>query len=100
MLRKIYKMHQLFGTIKDHSCKECCHLKRYTYRDKSYRKCECYGISNSSATDWTCSYTACGLFNQPWEDGIEIYKCGIVKDVEKPLKGQISIFDLLKGEKL
>lgn len=99
MKLKIYKMHHIFGTCENHTCKECCHLKKITYRGKSHYKCEVYGNSQSESTDFRCSYTACGLFNQPWEDGVEIYKCGIVKDAEKPLKGQMSIFDLLKGER-
>ena len=98
MKLKIDKMHHMFGTCENHICKECCHYKTERYHGKNYRKCICYGQSNSESTDWKASYTACGLFNQPWEDGVEIYKCGIIKDVEKPLKGQMSIFDLLKGE--
>ena len=89
---KIDKMHSLFGEIKDHKCKECCHYKTETYHGKSYRKCVCYGQSNSEATDWKASYTACGLFNQPWDGDIEIYKTTAIKAEEKPIKGQITMF--------
>jgi hypothetical protein len=93
MLRKIDKMHQMFGEDKDHKCKDCCHLIREEYHGRNYFKCEVYGQSNSEATDWRLSYTACGLCNRPYDGDIEIYTIRDTQRQNEPLEGQMSLFD-------
>ncbi|MBR3646203.1 MAG: hypothetical protein IKN54_07265 [Lachnospiraceae bacterium] len=94
MLRKIDRMHQLFGISEQHKCKDCEHLIRETYRGRNYFKCSVYGQSNSEATDWRLSYTACGLHNRPYDGDMEIISIRPAKEPDKPLEGQIGIFDL------
>ena len=53
-------MYHLFGRVEGKQCKECPHLIRKEY-GRTYYKCEMYGNSYSEATDWGCTYVACGL---------------------------------------
>lgn len=97
--RKIDLMHQIFGKA-ERMCKECDHFRRERYRDKLYRKCEVYGITNSEASDWKASYQACGLFNTPYpykDNQIIRYVTPERKrEIEaEPLDGQI---DILGGD--
>lgn len=94
ILKKIDRMHSLFGKCEEYQCKECCHYMREKYRGKYYRKCLVYGDTQSVSSDWTGRYTACGLFNQPWDGDVEIIKLTDVKTANESIKGQISIFDL------
>ena len=94
--RKIDLMHQMFGKT-EQVCKECDHFLRERYRDKLYRKCEVYGITNSEASDWNASYQACGLFNKPYpykaNPIIRFVKPARNVDVgNEPLDGQIDLF--------
>ena len=86
MKKKISLMHEIFGENPIYKCKNCIHLKHY-----GYYKCECYGFSSSNATDWALSYTACGLFNKPY-DGEKVFKR--VRQKDAPFEGQISLFDI------
>lgn len=61
MANKIELMHRIFGKNEKYCCIECSHFKRKTYGSRTYRKCEVYGDSNSTGTDWKASYIACGL---------------------------------------
>lgn len=61
MKRKLELMHDLFGIIDNHKCRECSNLHGGT---NQYRKCKVYGISASEATDWALSWTACGMMNK------------------------------------
>lgn len=92
MIRKIDAMHCMFGKIENHKCKECEHLIRGEYNGKELKKCECYGMTHSQATDWTVNTVACGLFNKEYKgkDVIEILKHKSRKEIEPPLEGQIS----------
>ncbi len=65
MANKIELMHRIFGKNEKLCCIECSHFKRKTYGSRTYRKCEVYGDSNSTGTDWKASYIACGL--APWK---------------------------------
>ena len=51
-LTKIYEMRFRFGKA-DGVCKDCSNFRRIHYRTKTYSKCKVYGISMSSATDWS-----------------------------------------------
>ena len=92
MLRKIERMHQLFGVCEEHKCKECCHFKKEKFHDKNYRKCLIYGDSHSQSTDWVGKYTACGLYNKPYEGDVEIYTIRDTQRQNEPLEGQMSLF--------
>lgn len=63
-LKKIDKMHSLFGITEGKTCKTCKHLKGDT---GEYRKCRIYGISHSEATDFSLSYEACGMYNKDYD---------------------------------
>lgn len=69
--RKSGRMISEFGPGPEHlKCGSCGHLKTYT-RDNNYFKCEVYGISQSTATDWRLSYPSCGMYMKPW-NGIPV----------------------------
>jgi len=96
MLNKIDIMHKLFGEIPDRKCKDCQHLCSHTASHKWY-KCECYGLSASTATDWRLKWAACGLI-----DVAEYKGRPIVKQLKalnyKPkeaveIEGQMSLFE-------
>ena len=93
--RKIDLMYQLFGKTEG-LCRDCSHYQRYHYRDKPYRKCEVYGITNSEASDWVGRYQACGLFNREYSrnDVIRFVSPERRNEViQEPLEGQVSIFE-------
>ena len=92
-IRKIDLMHQLFGKASG-LCRDCSHYQRYHYRDKPYRKCEVYGITNSEASDWVGRYQACGLFNKPYpyKNSKIIRHLRCEKEIEKPIEGQTTLF--------
>ena len=96
-LRKLDLMHRLFGRCEGHICGECKNFACHTYHSKRYRKCKVYGETNSEASDWARRWTACGMFNQPY-DGFPIierkrqggYNAKVLI-VDEPLDGQISL---------
>lgn len=94
--KKIYMMYKLFGQAKDKDarCIGCCHLTSYTAGRKWY-KCECYGTSSSAATDWRCSWHACGLYNQQYGGKLikEVKKHQSKEKHEDQVEGQLSLFD-------
>lgn len=94
-VRKIDLMHKMFGKT-EQVCKECDHFLREQYRNKIYRKCEVYGITNSEASDWKASYQACGLFGKEYNGRDVIYFVTPDREIDnEPLEGQI---DLLGGD--
>lgn len=93
-VRKIDLMHQMFGKTEG-LCRDCSHYQRYHYRDKPYRKCEVYGITNSEASDWVGRYHACGLFNKEYSgnDIIRYVRPESRKEVvDEPIEGQTALF--------
>lgn len=105
-LRKIDAMHSLFGKSPGKKCISCPHLLRHRWNDRTYFKCEMYGDSNSEATDWALSWTACGLIDgDHWRwyqirqrDGtvVNMLKHEPRKAmVQEECKGQIRMEDLL-----
>lgn len=100
MKYKIKAMHDTFGKVENHKCKECSNLYKSSYRSMKLKKCTCYGLTHSSATDWNLSFMACGLFNKDYEGKkvIEMLKHQTRKRkeiVEQPIEGQINIFDII-----
>ena len=94
MVRKIERMHELFGVIKGEKCKDCKHLHGGV---NEYRKCLVYGNTRSEATDWALKYTACGLFNQPYEGDVPIVRLnqGVPKE-ETQIEGQMNLLEVMK----
>ena len=92
--RKIGFMHSIFGCdTENRKCKDCMHFTRQWRGRRLVRKCDVYGESSSSATDWNASFSACGCFNRKTDEE-NLYlrnskyasKNGIVT-----LKGQVEI---------
>ncbi len=94
MANKIELMHRIFGKNEKLCCIECSHFKRKTYGSRTYRKCEVYGDSNSTGTDWKASYIACGL--APWKayTGRQIVELARAKRKSKDdgISGQMKMF--------
>ena len=99
--RKKAIMYHLFGTTNSKKCKDCPHLFYKVY-DKRYYKCEIYGDSNSEATDWAKSWTACGLIDKDttnflaeWGTVMNYIRHNRPRQPREEIDGQISIEDLL-----
>ena len=99
MLRKIDKMHSMFGKTVGKKCQECDYLVSYRHHNRMVRKCEIYGDTRSEASDWAQSWDACGLIGKEWK-GVPIIKTNRWKEPkeEEQIPGQISIFDIMEGE--
>lgn len=65
-LRKIDRMHSLFGRCEGHTCGECNNFVTIQYRSVILKKCRIYGITHSEASDWAKNYTACKMFNRQY----------------------------------
>ena len=89
-MKKNELMYSIFGRGKG-TCADCSHLRKYT-ANRTYYKCDVYGLSNSEATDWRLKYPACGIINKftSYED---VYKLAKEEKQEIP-EGQISLFEL------
>ena len=94
-IKKLERMHALFGTHPGAVCKECGYYREYIYRGKTYRKCAVYGITNSEASDWKANGPACGLYpDRPYHGETDVINMRM-KEPEEPLPGQATIFDFL-----
>lgn len=92
--RKIFAMHERFGTCGALRCKDCNHLVGGKYHDRQLYKCELYGLTHSEATDWRLSYQACGMFGieqdmNTWVPILEQIKHESRKADELLIEGQI-----------
>lgn len=63
-LRKNELMYSLFGKQPGHTCQKCCNLVKIQAGRRVVRKCKCYGLSASQATDWSKRFEACGIFGK------------------------------------
>lgn len=90
-LRKIVRMHALFGLQDGHICGECSNFVRVKYRGKILQKCKVYGMTHSTASDWAKRYPACGMFNHNYTgvDVIKLSKQFKRQDYKQPLDGQL-----------
>lgn len=52
MIKKIDRMHAMFGLDERHKCGECSNLVCGRYRSKILKKCRVYGLTHSQASDW------------------------------------------------
>lgn len=92
--RKTELMYEMFGKNEKYCCAECDHFRKINYHDKTYRKCEVYGLTRSEATDWKASNVACGLAPDKTYMGKNIVEMVTPhKDSDEPVKGQMSIED-------
>lgn len=91
-LRKINLMHKYYGREDAYKCGDCNHFVQGKYHDKTLRKCECYGMTHSAASDWAKSWTACGLFGKEYSGApmIRIVTRGKC-DKQAELPGQIGL---------
>ena len=90
-LKKNEKMRKLFGETEGKQCIECKHFRRWKSGKTNVRKCEMYGITLTTSTDWKGNYPACGLFpdkEKPFNKNVMRMKI----PHEESLKGQISTF--------
>lgn len=91
MIKKIGRMHALFGLDELHKCGECSNLVCGRYRSKILRKCRVYGLTHFQASDWAKRWTACGMFNQEYT-GRKVIELTDQKNLVVPLEGQIDLF--------
>ena len=64
----IEKMHLLYGgSPSTAKCGDCVHLKVHQC-SHVYYKCELYGVTRGTATDWRVGYDACGKFKRREKD--------------------------------
>lgn len=89
MKKKIELMHELFGKIESHRCKECIHMPHRNEKN-CYQKCEVYGNTNSESSDWAKSYIACGMFNKEY-NGNPVIKMRTKEKRNIVIDGQMSI---------
>ena len=92
---KIDAMHRLYRKKPGARCKECCNLQRYIAGVHIVLKCKAYGATSSEATDWRANFTACGLYNIPFEtvslpEAFYLTERAPVQ-VEPPLPGQLRL---------
>lgn len=94
MAAKIERMYDLFGKTEQlKKCESCDHLVAER-ANRTYYKCEIYGLSDSEATDFRKSWAACGQYNRPWNGDIPVYKLytGVSKKEDVQCEGQLSLF--------
>lgn len=91
-MRKIDLMHKYYGRNYYNKCGNCNHFVQGKYHDKTLRKCECYGLTHSAASDWTKSWTACGLFGKEYSGNPMIRLVTREKwDEQEQIPGQIGM---------
>lgn len=91
MIKKIDRMHAIFGVDPCNKCGECCNFVSRRYMSKILKKCRAYGLTHSQASDWAKRWTACGLFNQEYT-GRKVIELTDQKNLVVPLEGQIDLF--------
>ena len=93
-MRKHSLMYNIFGVDENHKCQECCNFTKHCPSDRSFSKCEVYGISRSEAMDWNGRKAACGHFNKPYDKATENNIVHCVKpsrNTNYQCEGQISL---------
>ena len=96
-IKKIDAMHYYYGCAEG-KCEDCEHFITIRH-DRLYHKCEMYGVSSSEASDWRCSYPACGLFNKPLPDERRVMdRLVYCRNDAQPIEGQISSFSMEVAE--
>lgn len=90
-MKKIEKMHSIFGCFDGQKCKGCNHFTRYGYHNRTLSKCLIYGDTRSSASDWSGRYTACGLFNKDYYSERSIMEMSFGRKKPIEIEGQIGL---------
>lgn len=64
VINNVNKMVRKFGKSSDptKTCKTCIHLISVQGNSKNYLKCELYGISKCTASDFRAKWQACGKY--------------------------------------
>lgn len=63
-MRKIEKMHTLYGRQGTEQCKNCAHFFKTNWDQATQHfKCKLYGVTGGEGTDWRAHYDACGKFS-------------------------------------
>lgn len=91
MIKKIDRMHAMFGVEPCHKCGECCNFVSFRYMSKTLRKCRAYGLTHSQASDWAKRWVACGLFDQEYT-GRKVIELTDRENLVVPLEGQMDLF--------
>lgn len=61
--KTLFAMHALYGHgPEDQTCGHCQHLSEYQPGNAKFFKCNLYGPTRSSASDWRKKWEACGAF--------------------------------------
>lgn len=79
------------GTDYRHTCHECENCIRILTGSKTGYKCEVYGMSSGTETDWRPANIACRYYNLPYMGPPVMMLAG--KETSKDIPGQISLFD-------
>lgn len=100
MKRKIQAMYDEFGKVENKKCKECSNIYKFEKGTMKLKKCRCYGLTHSNATDWNVGFVACGLFNteykgKPIMDILKHKKRDKEEVIIEQLEGQLNIFEVL-----
>lgn len=87
-VKKIDRMHALFGRHEGCTCGECRNFAK-----GRYQKCSVYGETMSAASDWAQQWEACGMFNQEYngEPVIGMRRINSLP-VQEKVEGQIDLF--------
>ena len=72
-VRKHEAMYAAYGELPQHRCKDCTNFTRIQAGARRVSKCKAYGISASTATDWSGNKAACGLYGINFE--VEKRRC-------------------------
>ena len=93
-MKNVERMYELFG-YSEGKCKDCTYFLEYRYHNRAVRKCEIYGDTRSSASDWAGRNEACGLFpDKPYNGDREVIKINKKKQIEdSQIEGQMCLFD-------
>lgn len=67
-ITKIAAMYREYGENEGAVCRDCCNYGMYNCGNHRVSKCSAYGLTHSTASDWNGGYTACGLYNMPFDE--------------------------------
>lgn len=60
-LSPVEQMRRMYGKRSGFTCGSCRHLTHHG-KNRSYLKCEKFGVTLGPGTDWRAKYHACGLW--------------------------------------
>jgi len=90
--RKYEAMYIEYGKDTGHGCGECSNFIRSKYHGRILQKCKGYGLSNSEATDWRQSWSACGMFNKSFAGRKPMVDCLTRAAIDNaPIDGQLTL---------